>query len=86
LDEQDVPTHYASGLQITISPWDVTMNLSVRFGSQPKDVRPVANVIMSPQHAWIMARILRKQMDLYEQQFGKISLPPRLLNDLGVEE
>ena len=86
MDEQDVPTHYASGIQISVSPWDVTVNLSVRFGATPKDVRPVANVVLSPQTAWIMARLLRKQMDTYEQQFGKIAFPPRLLNDLGVEE
>lgn len=86
MDEQDAPTLYASGIQISVSPWDVTVNLSVRYGALPKDVRPVANVVLSPQTAWIMARLLRKQMDVYEQQFGKISFPPRLLNDLGVEE
>jgi uncharacterized protein DUF3467 len=86
LNESDTPIYYASGLQVTVSPWDVTLKFSVREGDQPKDVRPVANVILSPQHAWILARLLRKQVDAYEQTIGKINLPPRLLNDLGVEE
>ena len=47
---------------------------------------PVANVIMSPQHAYVISRLLKKQVDLYEQQVGKIDLPHRLLNDLGLEE
>lgn len=86
MDEKEVPIYYASGLQVTLSPWDVTLNFSVRQGDTPKDVRPVATVILSPQHAWILSRLLRNQMDQYEQQVGKINLPPRLLNDLGIEE
>jgi hypothetical protein len=86
LDEKETPTYYASGLQVAVSPWDVTLRFSVREGDTPKDVRPVANVVLSPQHAWVLARLLRRQVDIYEQTVGKINLPPRLLNDLGVEE
>lgn len=86
LDEQDTPTFYASGLQVALSPWDITLRFSIREGDTPKDIRPVANVVLSPQHAWVLARLLRKQIDSYEQTVGKINLPPRLLNDLGVEE
>ena len=86
LDDKDIPIYYASGIEVTVSPWDVTLKLSVREGPTPKDIRPIANVILSPQHAWIVARILRNSMDQYEQNVGKINLPPRLLNDLGLEE
>ena len=84
--DDEAPTFYASGLQVALSPWDLTLRFSVREGDTPKDIRPVANIILSPQHAWILARLLRKQVDEYERQVGKINLPPRLLNDLGVEE
>ncbi|MBA2633838.1 MAG: DUF3467 domain-containing protein [Chloroflexi bacterium] len=84
--DEEVPSYYASGLNVVVSPWDITLRFSIREGDTPKDIRPVANVILSPQHAWILARLLRKQIDAYEQQVGKINLPPRLLNDLGVED
>lgn len=84
-NDEQVPTYYASAFAMATSPWDFTLRFMLREGDTPKDVRPVANVILSPQHAYIVARILRAQVDAYEQQFGKISLPPRLLNDLGLE-
>lgn len=84
--DEETPNYYASGLNVVVSPWDVTLRFSIREGDTPKDIRPVANIILSPQHAWVLARLLRKQVDEYERQVGKISLPPRLLNDLGVEE
>lgn len=84
--DDETPTYYASGLQLAMSPWDITLRFTIREGDTPKDLRPIANVILSPQHAWVLARLLRKQIDAYEQTVGKINLPPRLLNDLGVEE
>ena len=84
-EDERVPTYYASGFAMTTSPWDFTLQFSLREGESPKDVRPVANVILSPQHAYVVARLLQRAVDAYEQQVGKIALPPRLLNDLGLE-
>ena len=84
-DDDRVPTFYASGVQIVSSPWDFSLRFSLREGDSPKDVRPVATVILSPQHAYVVARLLLKNVDAYEQQIGKITLPPRLLNDIGLE-
>ena len=84
-DDGQVPTFYASGFSMATSPWDFTLQFSLREGSTPKDIRPVANVILSPQHAYVVARLLMRAVDAYEQSVGKIELPPRLLNDLGLE-
>jgi len=83
--DQDTPTYYASGVEISVSPWDFTVRFSLREGATPKDLRPVANVILSPQHAFVLARLLAKVVDAYERDVGEINLPPRLLNDLGIE-
>lgn len=85
MDDDRTPVFYASGVEIMTSPWDVTIRLSLREGGTPKDVRPVATVIMSPQHAYVFAKLLAKNIEAYEQSIGKIELPPRLLNDLGIE-
>ncbi len=85
MDDDRVATYYASGVEIQASPWDFTLRFSLREGATAKDVRPLVNVILSPQHAYVVARLLIKNVDAYEQQVGKIDLPPRLLNDLGLE-
>lgn len=85
MDDERTPTYYASGVEMAVSPWDFTLKFSLREGVTPKDVRPVATVILSPQHAYIVARLLTKNVEAYEQQIGKIDLPTRLLNDLGLE-
>lgn len=85
MTDERVPTYYASGFALTSTPWDFTLRFSLREGDTPKDVRPVANVMLSPQHALVVARLLTKAVEEYQQRIGQISLPPRLLNDLGLE-
>ena len=84
-NDETAPTFYASGFSLVGSPWDFTLRFSLREGDSPKDIRPVANVILSPQHALVVARLLSRAVDDYERQVGKITLPQRLLNDLGLE-
>jgi hypothetical protein len=84
-EEERTPVYYASGVEMSVSPWDFTFKFSVREGPSPKDVRPVATVIMSPQHAWVVSRLLARNVEAYEREIGKIELPPRMLNDLGLE-
>jgi hypothetical protein len=84
-DEEQVPTFYASGVSIGVTPWDLTMIIAGRAGPTPKDVHPIANIIFSPQHALILSKILAREIDNYQRTVGKIELPPRLLNDLGLE-
>lgn len=85
MDEKP-PTYYASAVNVVSTPWDLTLQFSQRHGPTAKDVEPVANVILSPQHAYVLARLLGRIVDDYERNIGKINLPPRLLNDLGIEE
>lgn len=85
MDEKEVPTYYASGVSMSMTPWDISIRFMLREGDTAKDIRPVANVILSPQHALVLARILTKTVEQYQQQVGKIDLAPRILNDLGIE-
>jgi hypothetical protein len=39
---------------------------------------------MSPQHAKIMAALLKKNVEEYERRIGAIILPDSLYKDLGV--
>jgi hypothetical protein len=78
---------YINGIQINSGPWDVTIELFLKETADAKDSpRLLGRVRMSPQHALILARLLQRQLDIYQEQIGRISLPPKLYNDLGLEE
>ena len=78
---------YTNGLQITSSPWDFTIEFFIRRSGDPKAAPDALGTVrMSPQHALILARLLQKQVDIFQESVGRISLPPKLYNDLGLEE
>jgi hypothetical protein len=53
-------------------------------GSVPHAAR--LRVHMSPQHAKILAKLLAKNMQSYEQQLGTLPIPTDLYKELGIEE
>lgn len=78
---------YVNGLQLTSSPWDISVEFYIRRDADPKQVPERVGVVrMSPQHALIFARLLQHQVDMYQDSIGRITLPPKLYNDLGLEE
>jgi hypothetical protein len=85
LDESRTPTYYASGVSFAVTPFDITLTITGREGPTPKDIRNIAHVVLSPQHAYVVSRLLAREVERYEQTMGKIEIPPRLMNDLGLE-
>lgn len=78
---------YANGLQINSGPWDFTIEFYIKRSADAKESPSLlGHVRMSPQHALILARLLQRQVDMYQEQIGRIVLPPKLYNDLGLEE
>ena len=80
------PEFYANQVQFRFGIYDITMLFQLRTGQDPKDVKTVALVRMSPQHALVMATMFVKNMNQYEQQIGKINLPEEHLKQLGLSE
>ena len=83
----DEPIVYSDGIQVGISPFTVTLGFTVappvQAGTQA--AIPVATIRMSPEHAKVMAIILRKQLKQFEQQLGQeIALPHQVFQQLGV--
>ena len=71
---------YANDTQVQISPWDIRLIYGV-IDSPPTPERPtilvktVGEVRMSPQHAKKVAQLLTKQVALFEDAFGPVSVP-----------
>lgn len=83
----DQPLLYSDGVQVGISPFTVTLSFTVApqppvHGQAPA---PVATIRMSPEHAKVMAIILRRQLKQFEEQLGQpIALPPQVYQQLGL--
>ncbi|HXJ82768.1 MAG TPA: DUF3467 domain-containing protein [Candidatus Methylomirabilis sp.] len=83
----DEPILYSDGVQVGISPFTVTLAFTVAPPAQPGTQAPipVATIRMSPEHAKVVAIILRKQLKQFEQQLGQdIGLPHQVFQQLGL--
>jgi hypothetical protein len=78
---------YANGVQISSTPWDFTIEFYLKRSADVKEpAEMLGRLRISPTHALVLARLLQKQVDSYQQQMGPINLPPKLYNDLGLEQ
>jgi hypothetical protein len=80
---------YSDGIQVGFSPFTVTLTFTVAPPAQPGTQAPipVATIRMSPEHAKVMAIILRKQIKQFEQQLGRdIALPHQVFQQLGLSQ
>jgi hypothetical protein len=76
---REIPRFYANNTQFQISPWDVSLDFGQIVG-QTEDrrllVENLVRVVMSPQHAKVIAHLLMTQLAMYESEFGTIPSPP----------
>lgn len=84
---EDPEPIYSDGVQVGCAPFTVALTFTVSSapmrGNQPPKL--VADIRMSPEHAKVMAIILRRQLRDFEQQLGKpIPIHPQVLQQLGV--
>ena len=75
---------YSNVIQVTVSVFDFRLTFGERLSSTQErfEIKAVARVYMSPQHAKSVAMVLTRQVEKYEQQFGSIHLP----NEIMVED
>jgi hypothetical protein len=82
--DERAPDLYTNTVQFMVTPYEVTMvfGLSSEPNKPPKEI---VRLRMSPQHALVMSKLLQKNLLGYRETIGKINLPPRLFQDLGIE-
>lgn len=70
----EIPVIYTNSMQLKISVFDLLLDLGVNIGieNDRARVKPVARIIMSPQHAKVLASLLDTHVKAYEAAFGKI--------------
>jgi hypothetical protein len=65
---------YSNDFQIAWSPWDFKMTFGriLKADDEVMEVKPLADVYVSPQHALAIAAVLTRQLQLYEEKVGSI--------------
>ena len=91
--EERIPELYTDAVRIGVGTYDFLLELGLQEPvMQTSDkvetpaTRVIARVRMSPQHALVMAKLLQKNVDLYEDKVGKINLPPMLYKEFGIAD
>jgi hypothetical protein len=86
----DAPEYYIDSVRMALGLYTITLELGTAQvqdtpSSQPPPIKRVAMVRMSPQHALIFSRLLQKNVDIYQTQFGKINIPPDVFKSMNLD-
>ena len=83
----EIQEYYSDAMNITLSmPWTVALTFSVRSTKNDSEPEPKAIIRMSPEHAKIVAMLLRKNLKTYEEKTStSISLPGDLYKQLNLD-
>ena len=83
--DTSIPDFYVNEVGFVVSVYDVKINF--RIASDPGQAsEQVAIVRMSPQLALAMGKLLLRNLEDYEERFGKINLPQDFVEQLGISE
>lgn len=83
---EEVQEYYADGVEINlVMPWTVALTFSVKGIGPQAEPKRIAIVRMSPEHAKVVAMLLKKQIKGYEMNTGaNINLPHDMYSKLGL--
>ena len=80
-DEKKI--NYANSVNLSVSIFDFIMDFGVRKPKNLDDNGPEHEtstiVVMSPQHAKVMAKLLRENINKYEEVNGEIKIPSNVI-------
>jgi hypothetical protein len=73
-----VQLFYANNVSFRMTVFDVLLDFGIIVGADQESIqlKPVAVVAMSPQHAKALAELLTTHIQTYERQFGKLPEAP----------
>ncbi len=84
----DAPDYYVDAVRLGITPFGIVIEIGVTGMTEEVGtmglVKKLATIRMSPQHALVFAKVMKKHIDAYEQKVGKIALPADLYNEMGI--
>jgi hypothetical protein len=85
-DEKASPV-YANNVVIELTPWDVKFRFGEILEASATALRTLERVavVMSPQHALVLSKILNRHLDTYQTKYGPIPLAPGQVTETSTE-
>jgi len=82
-EAKQLPNYYVDYTHFGFGAYGFTL----LFGKYQFDgsVKSHVMVSMSPQHAFVVCQLLRKNLRQYIQECGQISLPEGIIEELGID-
>lgn len=85
----DIPEIYVDSIRMAVGLFDFAFELGLQQissppGAGPPRIKTLAIVRMSPQHAYVLSKLLQKNVQAYETNVGPIALPADVLKGLGI--
>ena len=71
---------YANNTSFRMSVWDIVLDFGMIESADEQSIviRNAVRVIMSPQHARVLAKLLADNLAEYERNFGSIPIAPEI--------
>lgn len=84
--DDDFPDIFADAVNLHLGVYGISLVLGRTKGNLP-DVKsvPVAVVRMSPELAFVLTQLLRKNLRRFQETIGPINVPDELLTSLEIE-
>lgn len=84
-----IPEFYVDSVRVTAGLYTFGLELGLQEppdepGSEPLRATVLAKVRMSPQHALILSKILRKNVNQYIERVGPIAIPDQVYDQLDI--
>ena len=84
-----IPDYYVDSVKVSTGLYTFILEIGVQEvrdepGSEPLRATPLARIRMSPQHALILSKILRKNVNAYLERVGPIAIPDQVYIDLDI--
>jgi Protein of unknown function (DUF3467) len=75
--DPNAPPLYTNNVVIELTPWDLKFHFGELLSATATEYRVLERltVVMSPQHAAVMAQLLNQHIEIYQNTFGSIPTP-----------
>lgn len=85
----DIPEYYVDAVKFAFNVYDFILELGIQGvkdtpSSEAVPIKPLARIRMSPQHTLILMKLLKKNLDIYQDVVGPISIPDQLYKELDI--
>ena len=89
MTDEATPDLYINSARFAVGVYDVLVDFGLQDPpsdpNHPPGFNQLVRIRMSPQHALVLSKALADLVFKYEQQIGKLNVPPQIFLQMGIE-